>query len=352
MFCYKVCENALIKIDLQNRIPKYKQIVKSVQQNIMNRYYIQGDQLPSVNTLCDQLQVARDTVIKAYKELATTGIITSMPGKGYYVSKSTSDIKHHVFLLFDLFLPFKKAIYNSFIESLGKNTVVDIYFHHYNPELYKKLIIEAKGQYTDFVIMPLEGEEQYVDWFDMILGDENVYILDLGIKQYGKKYPSLCQNFRKAWYNSFCSLNDKIKKYDKFILTSYKGAISDQFSRPHDMEMEEGFISFCKDYNIDYHVVSNSEKFEIRKNECYMIPDDNEMVKIIVEARDKGYQLGLDIGIISHNESPMKSIICTNGITTISTDFGIMGQNLADMIINGRREHLEANYTVFSRNSI
>lgn len=341
----------MIRIDSSSRIPKYKQIVKSVQSNIMNRVYNQGDQLPSVNALCEELSVARDTVIKSYKELSTMGIITSMPGKGYYVSKSTHEIEHHVFLLFDLFLPYKKIMYNSFIDCMGKNAVVDIYFHHYNPELYKKLILEAKGQYTDFVIMPLEGEEKYCQWFDQYLGDENVYILDLGYKQYGQKYPSVCQNFKKEWYESFVKLHDRIKKYDKFVLTVYQGAIS-EFSRPHDTEMEEGFREYCSDYNIDYKVMTKDDEFEVKKNECYMVPDDKKLVKTIKMARSKDFRLGKDIGIISHNESPMKSVICSDGVTTISTDFEAMGKKLADMIINGKKEYLENDYVVFFRNSI
>jgi len=341
----------VIRIDLNSRIPKYKQIVKSVQSNIMNRVYNQGDQLPSVNALCEELSVARDTVIKSYKELSTMGIITSMPGKGYYVSKSTHEIEHHVFLLFDLFLPYKKIMYNAFIESMGKNAVVDIYFHHYNPNLYKKLILEAKGQYTDFVIMPLEGEDQYCQWFDQVMGDENVYILDLGFKEYGQKYPSVCQNFKKEWYDSFVKLHDHIKKYNRFVLTVYQGAISD-FSQPHDIEMEEGFRAYCRDYNIDYKVMTKEDTFEIKENECYMIPDDKELVKTIKIARNKNFQLGREIGIISHNESPMKSVICRDGVTTISTDFGIMGKNLADMIINGNKDHLENGYVIYYRDSI
>ncbi len=341
----------MVKIDLKSRIPKYKQIIKSIQGSIKNKDLKPGDQLPSINSLCENLGIARDTVIKAYKELTTTGIVSSMPGKGYYVAKDHFGINHHIFLLFDLFMPYKKAIYNSFVEKMGKNSVVDIFFHHYNPDLYKKLILEAKGQYTDYVIMPLEGDERYSEWLDMVFDNESVYILDLGIKLYGNKYPSVCQNFEKEWNASLCKLKEKIQKYDKFILTPYKGAFS-EYTRTHDNEMENGFLKFCNENDINYEIVNDNEKFEIKNNECYMIPDDKELVRIVKEARKKGFRFGEDIGAISHPESPMKSIICLDGITTISTDYSIMGEKLADMIKNGKKEHLESEYFVNMRNSL
>ena len=40
---------------------------------------------------------------------------------------------------------------------------------------------------------------------------------------------------------------------------------------------------------------------------------------------------GKDFGIISYNDTPVKEILA-GGISTLSTDFALMGQTLADMV--------------------
>jgi len=341
----------MISIDGNSRIPKYKQIVHTIQNNIKHGNFTQGDQLPSINSLKNDLSVARDTVIKAYKELATMGIITSMPGKGYYVSRAHHKIKHHVFLLFDLFLPFKKTIYNAFVEHIGENAIVDIYFHHYNLKLYKKLIREAIGQYTDYIIMPIEGDQEQARWFEDTLGLENVYILDVGYTQYGRRYPSVCQNFKKQWYQGLLEVEDKIKKYDRLVLIEYREPWS-EYSLPHDQEMVAGFEQFCQDRRVNSKIIEKEKDLKIQKNECYVIPNDNDLVKVIKIVRQNNFRLGEEVGIISHNEAPLKSIICMEGVTTITTDFAAMGRNMADMIINGKQEHIENPSSLVLRGSI
>jgi DNA-binding LacI/PurR family transcriptional regulator len=51
------------------------------------------------------------------------------------------------------------------------------------------------------------------------------------------------------------------------------------------------------------------------------------------ECKERGYVLGKDIGIISHNDSPEKEII-EGGITTFSTDFKSMAKQAAEFVKN------------------
>ena len=61
--------------------------------------------------------------------------------------------------------------------------------------------------------------------------------------------------------------------------------------------------------------------------------------------------LGVDFGIISYNETPLKKVV-ENGITTISTDFVEMGKILARMILNGKKEQIENKSTLIIRHSL
>lgn len=78
--------------------------------------------------------------------------------------------------------------------------------------------------------------------------------------------------------------------------------------------------------------------------------DDNDLVRLIHVAQSQKWQLGKDIGVISYNETPLKSVIA-NGITTITTDFEKMGITMAEMILSNTRARIENPFQMIERNS-
>ena len=130
-------------------IPKYKQIVQSIENAIIEGSLKKGDQLPSINSIRKDNSLSRDTVLLAFNELKIRGIVLSIAGKGYYVKSENINIKRKIFLLFDELNSFKEDLYNSFLNSLEDNIEVDIYFHHFNPEVFSKLIYEKTQNLID-----------------------------------------------------------------------------------------------------------------------------------------------------------------------------------------------------------
>ena len=84
----------LISIDEYAVTPKYLQlansIVKAVEEKKIERDYL----LPSINELSYELDISRDTAEKAYKHLKRLEVIGSVPGKGYFISKT--DVKQPI----------------------------------------------------------------------------------------------------------------------------------------------------------------------------------------------------------------------------------------------------------------
>jgi len=328
-----------LTINKKSPVPKYEQIVKTICSNIKANHFKQGSQLPSINQLTHLLGVSRDTVIRAFRELVSMGILTGIPGKGYYVSRGDHKTKHNILLLFDHFLPYKRMIYTSFIESFDDDAIIDIYFHHDNVELFKKLINESVGKYTDYVIMPIERVDSQFKWLDNIMKNQNIYILDIGYEEYGKHYPCVCQDFIKQWYDALSSIEDSLKKY-KQIIFIWNQAIKTDFTVHHEHQMRDGMIYFCKDKKLHSEVLTSTRNLVIKKGVCYLIPNDDDLVEIIEKAKKTNLTIGKDIGIISHNDLPIKKIIGQNGITTISTDFTAMGKTMAEMVIKGEKRHI------------
>ena len=78
----------LIQINEYSKTPKYQQIVNSVVAGLEQGKIKVDEKLPSVNHMLIEFDISRDTVVRAYDLLKEMGIITSVPGKGYYLQST------------------------------------------------------------------------------------------------------------------------------------------------------------------------------------------------------------------------------------------------------------------------
>jgi DNA-binding transcriptional regulator YhcF (GntR family) len=321
-------------------IPKYKQIISSIEKTIENGQLKKDEKLPSINKVCLEFSLSRDTVLQAYEELKKRGIIYAILGKGYYIKSTEVTIKQRIFVLFEELNIFKEDLYNSFLESIGNDVQVDIFFHHFNILVFKKLINESNGNYTKYVIMPTNLVEAASIIKTLPVND--VYILDQTNPDL-KTYPAIYQNHLKDIYNGLLEGKSKLNKYEKLIL------IFPGFREPVGMKI--GFENFCKDHKLSGEVTADFKNREIKKGEVYIIPTDRDLVRVIERAKLQNLILGSDYGIISYNETPLKKIV-ENGITTISTNFEAMGKILAQMILKGTKEQIENRSALIIRKSL
>ncbi|WP_426094100.1 GntR family transcriptional regulator [Flavobacterium sp. DSR2-3-3] len=329
-------------ISIQNNlgVPKYRQIISSIEKAIEEVNLKKGDKLPSVNKVCLEFSLSRDTVLQAYEELKKRGIIYAIPGKGYYIKSIEVTIKQKIFLLFDELNIFKEDLYNSFLENFGTNAQVDIFFHHFNAPVFQKLINESNGNYTKYIIMPTNLAEAAA--VIKTLPVNEVYILDQTNPEL-KSFPAVYQNFVKDIYDGLMKGKSKLNKYEKLIM------IFPGFREP--LGMKIGFENFCNDFVFDYEIITEFQNREIKKGEVYIIPSDRDLVRVIEKAKIQKLLLGSDYGIISYNETPLKKVV-ENGITTISTNFEVMGKLLAQMILKGKKEQIENKSALIIRNSL
>lgn len=330
----------IITVDNHSNLPKYKQIVHSIEAAISENRLKKNDKLPSVNKVSLEFSISRDTVLLAYDELKKRGIIYAILGKGYYVKSVEFSFEQRIFLLFDELNIFKEDIYNSFLEKMNNTAQVDIFFHHFNIEMFKKLINESNGNYSKYIIMPtnLVGAASLIK----TLPKQDVYILDQTNSDL-KDYPSIHQNFVKDIYEALLNGKHLIDKYQKLIL------IFPGFREP--LGMKIGFEKFCNDYHLNHEVINQFKERELQRGEIYVIPDDRDLVKVIEESKTQNLKLGTDFGIISYNETPLKKVV-ENGITTISTDFNEMGKQLATMILENKKIQIENKNNLIIRNSL
>jgi DNA-binding transcriptional regulator YhcF (GntR family) len=301
---------------------KIQQLVHSITEAIESGKLNEGDSLPSVNQLSSESGFSRDTVFKAYRILKKRNIIESAPAQGYYV---TGDL-FKVFMLLDDFSAFKEQLYNAFRQNLLETYSVDLWFHHYNPEVFHQLIQNSLGRYSLYVVMNIDNKG-----IDPILNkiDANkLLILDMGNP--GNNLNFLLQDFNDAVVNCLTQGLQAIQKYDEFIL------IYSEKKTPHPIETVDAFHGFCKTNKIKYKVSDIFEKKQLKSGQLYLVIKDSELVEIIKAGLKKGFQLGKDFGVISYNDTPMKEIV-EGGVTVISTDFRKMGELAAEFVKNKQK---------------
>ena len=76
----------MFQIDRFGRTPIYEQIIDQTQRLIASGILKEGDQLPSVRMLSQELSVNPNTLQKAYSELERKGLCISAPGNGRFVT--------------------------------------------------------------------------------------------------------------------------------------------------------------------------------------------------------------------------------------------------------------------------
>lgn len=331
---------SMIRVKKKIGTPKYKQIIASIEDAIISGALKKGEQLPSLNSIRDTHKLSRDTVLMAFNELKTRGIIQSVVGKGYYLINDNIEISQKVFLLFDELNSFKEDLYTSFINNLGDNIRVDTYFHHFNRDMFSKLIYENMGIYNYYVIMPanLPNTNLVLD----MLPKDKVYILDQTHPELSE-YSGIYQNFEKDILNNLNKALTSIQNYKKIIL------LFDQNRQPQGIL--KGFKTFCETNSIEFEIINSFQNRDLDKGEVYVIPDDKNLLIAIKKIKEKKFTLSKDIGIISYNDTLLKEIV-EGGITTISTDFNDMGKRLAIMIRNKEQLQIENANNLILRNSL
>ena len=76
-----------ITINMADGVPIYRQIVNQIKYLVASGLLQPDEELPPIRTLALQLKVTPNTIVKAYGELETAGVLHKRRGSGTYVSE-------------------------------------------------------------------------------------------------------------------------------------------------------------------------------------------------------------------------------------------------------------------------
>ena len=335
-----------LKLDEQSITPKYLQIANSVlhavEINAVSKDYL----LPSINDLSYELEISRDTAEKALRYLKSLGVIGSVPGKGYFIANTDFKQPIKVFLLFNKLSAHKKIVYDSFAAKLGDQAAIDFFIYNNNFSLFKKLMEKnKKNDYTHYVIIPhfLEGGDKANDVINEIKNGQLI-LLDKSISGINREYGAVYENFEQDIFFALKEALPQLSKYQtlKIIFPEYTY---------HAIEILKGFHSFCSEYAFNHKVVQHLLEEPVEEGDAFINLMEDDLVVLLEKIQRTDLKVGEDVGIISYNETPLKSFVL-DGITTISTNFKKMGEMAADLVLNNSREHIEVPFALKLRNSL
>jgi DNA-binding transcriptional regulator YhcF (GntR family) len=316
-----------IKLSTTSIKPKFQQLIDFIINAIEDGSLVRGQRLPSINEVAESSGIARMTVTKAYDELREMGLVTSHHGKGFYVVSTDTRSQMNVFVLFDALTPYKEILYDNLIRTLGESVHVSIFFHHHNIKVFENLIVNNVGAYNFYVIMP--HFHQDVSAILKEIPKEKLLVLDIDVATFGNDYAILYQDFEKNIYEGLLEAELLIKKYQKFLLV-----LSSKSFQYTPLGIIKGFERFCKEKGISFEIISDLEEEEhLQKDNAYFLFRENDLVRTINWANNKGFKLGVDMGLISYDDTPIKEILA-EGISVISNDFALMGKRTAEMILS------------------
>ena len=80
-------KNLFYHIDVYSGLPVYRQLMDQTKHYIASGTLLLGDQLPSIRELSTRLSINPATIVKAYSELQTSGVVEIKQGKGAFVAQ-------------------------------------------------------------------------------------------------------------------------------------------------------------------------------------------------------------------------------------------------------------------------
>lgn len=331
---------SVIQVKSNIGIPKYKQIIQSVENGLLEGHLKKGDKLPSVNSIKNRFSLSRDTVFMAFGELKKRGIIEAITGKGYYIKSEDVTIIKKVFLLFDELNIFKEDLYNAFVAALGSDIQVDIFFHHFNKEVFAKHINDNLDNYNYYVIMPasLKNVTNVLEK----LPQDCVYLLDQTNGELSH-YAGVFQNFEDNVFDGLTRLKSHMQHYSNLVLVKPKSNQPDGIFK--------GFKKFLSKVTIRGYQIDGFDALIPKKGDAYFVLDDRSLIELIKKIKQTSLVIGEDVGIIAYNDSLLKEVF-EGGITTISTNFKEMGARMAHMIKNEEFAQIKNPNNILIRKSL
>jgi DNA-binding transcriptional regulator YhcF (GntR family) len=335
----------IIYIDRDSSIPLYLQIAYCIMQAIETGKLQNNDVLPSVNELSSILEVSRETVAKGYLYLKGLGVLGSVVGKGCFVKNNEWGNKARVLLLFNQLNYCNEIIYNSLINCTGETAIINAHVFHNNFYRSGMFLQYCQNEYDHYIFLT-GAHKNALDLLRIIdmIPKEKLIVVGRKIKELNGQYSGVYENFEDNIFQVLQEAVQSLRKYHSIGLVSPGTGL-------HHSAILMGLRRFCSRYSFHCRVIQDMAREEVAAGVAYITLEEDDLVMLAEQILMLNLKAGTDVGIISFDEMPLKKLIL-NGITTISTDFRMMGEQIARLIIDRSIKQKEVRFFLTLRNSL
>lgn len=343
----------VIRVNNHSSIPKFIQVADSISEDILKGIIKNEQRIPSINDLSDSSGLSRDTIEKAYKILQERELIFSVKGIGNFAISNDSESKNTVFFLINKPSSYKMEVYNAFVNTIGSKADVDMYLYYCEEHLFINALKKNINSYNYFVIMPhfKNKAKNHVCYTPKVIKaietipKEKLIIIDNSYTEISGTFAAIYQDYKEDIIHALEEGLEKLKKYKKIILVYPTKLVF-----PYPTGILVGFIKFCEQYGFDFEILDEIyDDMEFESNEAYITIEEEDLVHLVQQIREKNLVMGKDIGVISYNETSLKALL---GITVISTDFKGMGVAAAKLVLSNKKEISKNPFHYIERNSL
>lgn len=114
-----------IILNHSSMVPIYEQLMEQIKSEIIEQKILEGEVLPSVRVLAGELRISALTVKKAYDKLEEEGFVTTIHGKGTYVTASDKQLAMEARRK-AVEADFEKAIEKAKMVGLDRNEIMEM----------------------------------------------------------------------------------------------------------------------------------------------------------------------------------------------------------------------------------
>lgn len=338
-----------IKIDLEDKLPIYKQLLEQFESAIRSGNLLPGEQIPSINDFAVQLGISKETVKKTYGILSEKGLLIPQQGKGFYVAELCESSKPRILVLFDKLSVIKEELFNSLSSALGDNAEITILLHNQNTDLFAYYLNESLDRYDYYLVsphFPLDDKTQAVVRKLMArIPNRKLIMIDYWLQNYIGNYGAVYQDYENDIYEGLKQGLDKLRTTSCLRVIILPSSL-------YGSRISKGVERFCIEHEIHYEFL-NSAPDEISPNETFLVLNaqlDSGLTSLAKKIRARGLEIGKDVFIISYNEYALNEVVL-NGLTTVSTDFRQMGLTAAMMILNRKIWKAHCDFNMIRRST-
>ena len=169
-----------------------------------------------------------------------------------------------------------ESLYDSLRAVAGERAMFDVFFHHYNSELFSRLLADVRGHYAGYVVKPFPDDQVCLALGQM--EQDKLLMLDIRVEYPGRKCATIWQNHDDELVSALESALERIRRYDSLTLVFPE-------EKQHPQSIKPAFRRFCRRYAIACRIVSRPCPEEIAKGQAWFVIEDRDLVETGQEGR-------------------------------------------------------------------